>query len=98
MLAVAAFAETHPEQLRCEYRVNPVGIDVTAPRLSWALAADPSARGVRQTAYRILVASSERTLRSNTGDLWDSGRVESAQSAHVAYEGGPMSSGAVAFW
>ncbi|MCU1262691.1 MAG: alpha-L-rhamnosidase, partial [Bryobacterales bacterium] len=42
--------------------------------------------------------SSERTLRSNTGDLWDSGRVESAQSAHVAYEGGPMSSGAVAFW
>jgi alpha-L-rhamnosidase len=98
MLASAAFGQTHPQQLRCEYRVDPVGIDVTAPRLSWVIGADANARGVRQTAYRVLVASSLRTLQSNTGDLWDSGRVESAQSAHVVYEGGPMSSGAVAFW
>lgn len=33
---------------RCEYRVNPLGLDVTHPRLSWELASDQ--RGVRQPA------------------------------------------------
>ncbi len=97
-MSTAALAQTHPEQLRCEYRVDPVGIDVVAPRLSWVVAADANARGVRQTAYRVLAASSLKTLQRNAGDLWDSGRVESAQSTHVMYEGGPMSSGAVVFW
>ena len=30
-------ASVRPQQLRCEYRVNPQGIDVTDPRLSWIL-------------------------------------------------------------
>ncbi len=98
MIAVTLSGAVRPEQLRCEYRVNPEGIDVIAPRLSWILATDAAARGVRQTAYRVLVASSARALRGNTGDLWDSERVESSQSTHVVYIGGPMSSGAVAFW
>ena len=52
-------ASVHPQQLRCEYRANPQGIDVTEPRLSWILAAAQAKdRGLRQTAYRILVASS----------------------------------------
>lgn len=40
--------------LRCEYLVNPLGIDVERPRLSWALAAGPREHG--QSAYQILVA------------------------------------------
>lgn len=46
--------------LRCEYRVNPAGIGVTAPRLSWIL--QSGRRGQKQTAYRILVASSPDRL------------------------------------
>jgi alpha-L-rhamnosidase len=98
--AVAAFAASvHPQDLRTEYRKDPQGIDVAEPRLSWLLAAKNSAaRGLRQAAYRVLAASSERLLASGTGDLWDSGRVESDESTQVAYRGNPLVSGEQIFW
>ena len=47
-----------PSNLRCEYQTNPQGMDVLQPRLSWVLQPrDPAARGLRQTAYQIQVAS-----------------------------------------
>ena len=101
LMATALYgaASVRPQQLRCEYRVNPVGIDVAEPRLSWILTSSaPKARGLRQTAYRILAASSSRGLTAGTGDLWDTGKVESDQSIQVGYRGRPLGSGAVAFW
>ena len=97
-LAYAA-AGIQPQQLRCEYRVNPMGIDVTEPRLSWVLtAASPKARGLSQKAYRIVAASTDAKLRGNLGDLWDTGRVESADSIQVVYRGKPLTSGAAVYW
>jgi alpha-L-rhamnosidase len=99
--AAGSFAAVamQPGSLRCEYRANPQGIDVTAPRLSWMLTGgDPKARGLRQTAYRVLASSSESALKSNTGDLWDTGKVISDQSIQVVYAGKPLASSAVAFW
>ena len=46
--------------LRCEYAVDPVGIDTVQPRLSWVLSSDE--RGQRQTAYAIRVAASAEEL------------------------------------
>jgi arylsulfatase A-like enzyme len=43
--------------LTCEYLTNHIGIDETIPRLSWQLVSDQ--RGQKQTAYRLLVASSK---------------------------------------
>ncbi len=40
--------------LRCEYQVNPIGLDVAKPRLSWQVSSDR--RGAAQSAYRIQVA------------------------------------------
>ena len=95
----AQVASIRPEGLRCEYRTNPLGIDVAEPRLSWRAAAlDPGARGLRQSAYRILVASREADLNAAKGDLWDSGKVGSDESAHIVYRGKPLGSGARAFW
>ena len=37
--------------LRCEYRQEPLGIDVAKPRLSWQLSAG------RQTAYQVVGTS-----------------------------------------
>jgi hypothetical protein len=51
-----------------------------------------SPRGIRQTAYRIVVASSEGLLKKDQGDLWDSGRVTSDESVNVAYAGKPLES------
>src|ERR1035437_3631619 len=92
-------AAVRPQRLRCEYRVNPQGIDATEPRLSWVLTAvNAKARGLRQSAYRILVASTDAVLRANTGDLWDSGKTASPKSIHIVYRGKPLNSGMAAWW
>ena len=75
-----------PSHLRCESLQEPLGIDVTRPRLSWQL--QDTRRGVRQTAYEILVASGPALLEAGKADVWDSGRIESAESVSVSY-GGP---------
>lgn len=84
------------ENLRCEYQVNPLGIDVERPRLSWWIKS--SARGARQSAYQILVASSSSLLRQSKGDVWDSGRVESDSSIQIAYRGKAFASNRQYFW
>ena len=58
-------------RLRCEYLVNPLGIDVAEPRLGWVIESD--GRGVRQVAYQILASSSPDRLNNDIGDLWDTG-------------------------
>ncbi|MCA9260139.1 MAG: hypothetical protein KDA61_13095, partial [Planctomycetales bacterium] len=85
--------------LRCEYLIDPRGIDVVEPRLSWRLAAlSPDQRGQRQTGYRILVATRVESLREDRGDLWDSGWVASGQSVNVVYRGAPLHSRQRCFW
>ncbi len=85
-----------PDRLRCEYLVNPVGIDVRQPRLSWTLASQQ--RGQRQTAFQVLVASSLELLGKDVGDLWDSGKMVSEQSAQLAYSGRSLPSRAQCHW
>jgi alpha-L-rhamnosidase len=85
-----------PDSLRCEYRVNPLGMDETAPRLSWCLRS--SRRGERQTACQILVAASQKDLARSNADLWDSGRIEGDASIGVVYAGRPLASGQLCFW
>ena len=88
-----------PVDLRCEYRVGPVGIDVREPRLSWKLAATPpAARGVRQRAHQILVASSPELLAGDMGDVWDSGKVSSDDSVNIPFAGSPLASRQELFW
>jgi len=82
--------------LRCEYLSDPLGIDVVQPRLSWQL--QSLQRGQKQTAYRILVASNESILQGNQADLWDTGKVTSAQSIHVTYAGKPLISRQQCYW
>jgi alpha-L-rhamnosidase len=87
------------DDLRCEYLVNPLGIDATAPRLSWKLVAvRPESRGLSQSAYQIIVAPSEALVSEDKGNLWDSGKVVSSQSLHVAYGGKPLVSHAECWW
>ena len=87
---------TTVENLRCEYRVNPAGMDVLQPRLSWTLASDQ--RGETQTAYRALVASSPEKLAGDHGDLWDSGKVPSDQMSQIVYSGQPLRSRMRVWW
>ena len=91
-------AQLAPTALTVEYRTDPVGLDAAHPRLSWHMAAEPGAKNERQTAYRVLVASSAANLAANRGDLWDSGRVAGDQSLNVEYAGRPVGSSQRVFW
>ena len=82
--------------LSCEYQGNPLGVDAASPRLSWQLQSD--ARGQRQTAYRVLVARTQAGLLKDRGDLWDSGKVASANSTAIAYHGTALASGQPCWW
>jgi alpha-L-rhamnosidase len=84
------------ERLRGEYRENPLGIDTPHPRLSWILRS--SRRGEMQTAYEIIASSSAEKIARGEADLWNSGKVPSASSIHVIYEGKPLISGQRVWW
>jgi alpha-L-rhamnosidase len=82
--------------LRCEYKVNPVGIDIEKPRFSWNLESEQ--RGISQTQYQVLVASSLENLNGNIADVWDSGNVPSDKSIQIEYEGKPLESNMKYYW
>lgn len=83
-------------RLRCEYNTNPVGLQTSRPRFSWELEADTLGR--RQVAYRVVVSERECDVLAGNGDLWDSGRVEWAETCHIEYDGYPLLSGHRYYW
>ncbi len=74
-----------------------MGIDITTPRLSWQISAVEQ-RNVVQTAYLVIVASSPEKLAAGNGDIWNSGKVATAQSIHVPYAGKLLTSGMACYW
>lgn len=82
-----------PENLRCEYLENPIGIDSEKPRFSWML--KHSERGQAQTAYQLIVSSDPL---AETADIWDSNKVASDQSLHVVFDGRPLESDRTYYW
>ncbi len=96
--SLAPAADIRPAGPRCEYRLNPQGIDVLQPRLSWTLQAATDARGLTQSAYHILAASSPEKLAAEQGDLWDSGKIKSDSQLHIAYAGEPLTSRMQCYW
>jgi alpha-L-rhamnosidase len=85
MCSVAQGTPTGPAELRVDNLTTPLGLDDAKPHFSWQLR--DGARGARQTAYEVEVASSEALLRQGKADVWESGRVAGGQSLNVAYAG-----------
>ena len=83
-----------PARLTCEYAAEPL-IDVPVPRLSWIDTNPSGRRGAAQTAYRIRVAAADGGFDS---PLWDTGRVESAESTFIPYGGPALRSRATYVW
>ena len=83
-------------ETRCEYALNPVGIETEKPRFTWVLSSRK--RGDYQRAYRILVASSMKNIENDIGHKWDSARVESSNSVNVPYGGKELRSTERYYW
>lgn len=85
----------YPGNLRCEYLVDPIGIDTPAPRLSWLLT--DKRHGALQTAYRIIVGTDSLLVAKGQGSSWNTERVESDRML-VAYSGSKLEPFTRYFW
>jgi len=94
--SIMSFAQLIPVNLKCEYLKNPMGIDMKNPRLFWQLQSE--AKGDKQTAYQLLVASSKENLEQNIGDVFNSKKVKSDQNTHVIYKGAELKPASDYFW
>ena len=83
-------------KLNCQYRNNPLGIDESQPVLSWKL--ESNDQGQKQKAYQVLVASTPEKLTESESDLWNTGKVNSAQSVAVKYSGKTLQSRQKVYW
>lgn len=95
-VANAAGSPVGVTALRVDYAADPLGIDDAHPSLSWQLTS--RANDEAQTAYRILVATTPNRLAPGRADVWDSGRVASATSVGVPYDGPALRSTTRYYW
>ncbi len=102
LLAVSAISEAQvsvlPVNLRCEFQINPLGVDISNPALSWTIQTASGVRAMRQIAYQILVASSPEKLQADQGDMWNSGKVKSDRMGQISYAGKTLLTGRQYWW
>ncbi len=91
----AAPALFTPVALRCEGEVAPLSVSGT-PRFTWQLEGD--GRGLGQSAWQVLVATDASLLEPQKADLWDSGKLTSAEVSMVPYGGRALKSGEACAW
>ena len=80
--SLSACADFQVVHLSTEYTTCPLGLDEAHPRFSWQM--QSAVPGAAQEAYRL-------TLTDEQGaPVWDSGKVNSAQSLAIAYDGSAL--------
>ena len=82
------------KDLTCEHKKNPIGIEVTQPRLSWKITG--TGNNIIQTAYSIRVATDSKISSSRI--VWQSGKTVSGESILQDYKGPELKSGERYFW
>ena len=86
-----------PENLKCEYQINPRGVEKEQPFLSWEIKASAK-RNISQSSYRIIMVESNNVPSKNTELFWDSGVVHSSRSVNVKYNGKALDSAKKYYW
>jgi len=79
--------------LSCEGLDQPLATDIAVPRFSWKVF---SGTGASQEAYQIQLSSSRDGF--TRPDIWDSGKVESADQILVPYAGPALDSRRICWW
>jgi len=87
--------QSQVSNLQCEYLINPIGIDVTAPRLCWQMT--DNRQGALQTAYQVIVGTDSASVAKGNSNLWDSGKIPGADML-VTYQGKSLQPFTTCFW
>ncbi|MCE5237792.1 putative glycoside hydrolase [bacterium] len=78
-----------PAGMLCEWRTDNMAVPDICPEFFW--------QAPGQTAYRVIVATTEGLIRQGRGDLWDTGRVATALPI-AEYAGTPLPPGQTLWW
>ena len=81
--------------LRCEYLVNPLGIDSPIPRLTWFIVDER--RDAGQSAWQITVGADSVKVSNGMGDKWNSGKINSPNML-TEYKGSALDPFTRYFW
>ncbi len=84
-------AQPSVKNLRCENRINPLGLDMQNPRFSWQMISDHF--NALQTAYEIRVGTNP-----GAADSWSSGKRMGSKSIFVPFAGASLLSGKSYYW
>ena len=95
LISIAGYSKTTVSALKCEYKINPIGIGVAQPRLSWQIVSPEN--HFMQQAYEIRVAESQGNLSGTSKLLWGTGKVNSSESVNITY-GGPSGKSMQRMW
>ena len=88
-------AQSNATYLRCEYLINPIGIDTQHPRLSWYMTDNRSDAG--QSAYQIIVGTDSAKVSAGLGDQWTTGKISTSEML-IKYKGSPLKPFTRYFW
>lgn len=95
LFSLPGFSKSTLTALKCDYHINPIGMDVAQPRLSWQIVTTEN--NFVQQAYEIRVAESLEKLSQGSKLVWSSGKVTSSESVNVVYSG-PAAKSMQRFW
>ena len=96
LFSIACFSQVQVKQVLCENSVNPIGLDIMQPQLSWQLAS--ATRNTMQTAYEVRVAENSSDLAKAKNLIWNTGKVVTDQSIHINYGGAALHSAKKYLW
>lgn len=82
--------------LTTDYEDNLIGIGNLKPAFCWKLSSPE--RNTLQTAYELQVAATMSDISSGKNLSWNTGRINSAQSVHVLYNGPELKSRQRYYW
>lgn len=84
------------ENLTCESKINPLGIDSDNPRFGWQINSDE--RGFKQSAYEIELREIEPLPQKSNKVVWKSKKKQSTDNTDILYSGKNLDSFSVYEW
>ncbi|SEN76805.1 Alpha-L-rhamnosidase N-terminal domain-containing protein [bacterium A37T11] len=93
---VVTESNTIPVNLTVDAKPDPVGIQTMSPTFGWKI--KTGEKGYRQSAWQLLVASTQAELDKDVAGIWDSGKRLSNEQQFIPYKGAALSSGRKYYW
>lgn len=85
-----------PTGLLCELLSHPETTLITNSKPTFGWVVNDVRRCAMQSAYQVIVSSGKAAATEKNADIWDSGKVKSADSINVRYGGAPLHAGS--YW